>query len=254
LIGLEYLWATIARFEHELHHDLVSQKGAAAAGVEMDAVSAASGPSNLSADAELDPTRASAGSDSQANVYLLSARVRSLIVALLDSTDSMPPALRSAASCVRTVVEEKFPDATRRAIGGTIILRFINPAITLPERYCLLTTPDRKKTIAPDADLRRQYTMASKVLQCLANGVLMGKKEQYMSAMNSFILKNQEPLDEWLERISQPISFQETAITVPQDVLDASCQRLHRFFVINKQKVCPAIEDPQIRAAIEALI
>ena len=101
MVGLEYLWLTLARFVHELDH-LARQKdgrgasaaavGNAGAGNDEEAGAGDGGAvSVLSTEFEVDPTKLGAGADEEAQTYMLSQRARQLVLCITQSTPHLPP-------------------------------------------------------------------------------------------------------------------------------------------------------------------
>jgi len=270
MVGLEYLWMTLARFIHELNHLVESSKaqsGAKSKSVELESVSSTTttttttttteSMSILSAELEVDPTKLSAGADEESNSYMLSQRARQLLLCILNSTQYMPAGLRYIAYNFAQDVHERFPGSERIAIGGTFFLRFICPALIAPHSYALLMTPDRKKPVVPNDQLQRQLVLLGKVLQNLANGVLFGKKEPFMIRMNQFITKNLESVGQWMDEISSSnASFHESPTNVPQDTLMDSYQFILAHITTNLRKIHTNLEQaqapPQLYASLEA--
>jgi len=267
MVGLDYLWMTLARFIHELNHLVESSKvqsSSRSKNVELESVSSSStnastgeSMSILSAELEVDPTKLSAGSDEESNSYMLSQRARQLLLCILNSTQYMPSELRFVAYSLAHDVHERFPGSERIAIGGTFFLRFICPALIAPHSYALLMTPDRKKPIVPNDQLQRQLVLLGKVLQNLANGVLFGKKEPFMIRMNQFITKNLESVGQWMDEISSSnSSFKESPTDVPQNVLTDSYQFVLAHITTNLRKIQANLQQaqapPQLYASLEA--
>jgi len=240
MVGLDYLWMTLARFIHELNHLANAKEGKK----ESDQDSGDGATSVLSTEFEVDPTKLAAGADEEMQSYALSQRARQLVLCILNSTQHLPPELRAFAVQLTSHVTQRFPDAEHIAIGGTFFLRFICPAIIAPHSYGLLMTPDRKKPVVPGDRLQRQLILLGKVLQNLANGVLFGKKEPFMIGMNDFISSNLEQVNEWMEQISKGNgSFSEQPGSVPKNtVLDS-----YNFLASHVRN-----NMPKIRSALQA--
>jgi len=64
-----------------------------------------------------------------------------------------------------------------------------------PHSYFLCREP-------PDSETQRQLLLVAKVLQNLSNNVQFGKKEEYMTPLNSFIEDNSNKMLEFLDKIS----------------------------------------------------
>ena len=255
MVGLEYLWLTLARFVHELDH-LARQKDrnkgksrgdASAAGSNGEEAEAGAGAvSVLSTEFEVDPTKLGAGADEEAQTYMLSQRARQLVLCITQSTPHLPAELRALAAMLAAKVAERFPDAEHIAVGGTFFLRFICPAVIAPHCYGLLLTPDRRTPVVPGDRLQRQLVLLGKVLQNLANGVLFGKKEPFMLPMNEFISNNLPLVNDWMDTISAStagVRFAEQATPVPPKTLTDS----YSFLAAHIRAAMP-----KIRAALQA--
>jgi len=241
MVGLNYLWMTLARFIHELNHLANAKEGKK----DADQDAGASGATSvLSTEFEVDPTKLAAGADEESQSYALSQRARQLVLCIINSTQHLPPELRSFAVKLTAHVTKRFPDAEHIAIGGTFFLRFICPAIIAPHSYGLLMTKDRKNPIVPSDRLQRQLILLGKVLQNLANGVLFGKKEPFMIGMNDFISSNLEQVNEWMEKISKGSdSFSEQPGSVPQKTVSDSYNFLASHVRNNMPKIRAALQE-----------
>ena len=82
--------------------------------------------------------------------------------------------------------------------------RLVNPALVTPDRFGMLPGG---ATLGKNA--RRNLTLITKLLQNLSNGVEFGKKEPYMTPMNSFINNNQKRMNEYLTKVAN-VSLQAT--------------------------------------------
>jgi len=215
------------------------------------------GCSILSTEFEVDPALLSAGSDEETNSYMLSQRARQLLVCILNSKSHMPTDLRYLIASLAHEAGQRFPGSERIAIGGTLFLRFLCPALIAPHCYALLMTPDRKKPIVPSDQLQRQLVLLGKVLQNLANGVLFGKKEPFMARMNQFITKNLDSVGKWMDELSsQPPYFLESATEVPQNTLQDSYQFVLSHINTNLRKIQTNLNQanasPDLYASLEA--
>lgn len=83
---------------------------------------------------------------------------------------------------LRREVSKKFPTGADSIVGGFIFLRFFSPAIVLPVSYGVISSVPSTKAV-------RGMTLAAKVLQNTANGVLFDNNN-YFKFANEFILKN----------------------------------------------------------------
>ena len=260
MVGLEYLWHTLARFVHELSHlaDVQDraerrQKRKSDSNVELEEASGmhdstttttttttsnGGGPSILSTEFEVDPTKLGAGADEEAQAYMLAQRARQLVLCITQSTAHMPAALRGVAHRLAEAVGARFPGCEHIAIGGTFFLRFLCPALLAPHCYALLMTPDRRRPVTPSARLQRQLVLLGKVLQNLANGVLFGKKEPFMVRMNHFIARNLPAVGQWMDDISSGAApASEAPVDVPRATLADSLLFLRTHVAANLPKI-----------------
>jgi len=243
MVGLNYLWMSLARFMHELNHLAKSKDG------KKDDERQVNTDSNeqvsiLSTEFEVDPSKLASGADEESQSYMLSQRARQLVLCITNSTQYLPPELRSFAAKLKTRVTQRFSDADHIAIGGTFFLRFICPAVIAPQSYGLLMTPDRKSPVTPSDSLQRQLVLLGKVLQNLANGVLFGKKEPFMIGMNDFITNNLPAINDWMDTISSGdgSGYSENPTSVPDKVVSDSYSFLASHVRTNMRKIRSALE------------
>ena len=104
-----------------------------------------------------------------------------------------PIPIRRLCAIMHQSVLQKYPQHGSIAIGSFFFLRFINPALTLPEQYALVPS-------VPTPDVRRSMILITKVLQQLANEVDVFK-EQYMAPFAPFVQKHKEPLRNFYREI-----------------------------------------------------
>ena len=266
MVGLEYLWLTLARFVHELDH-LARQKDGhtrpnSSGGEDEANVGGGDGTvSVLSTEFEVDPTKLGAGADEEAQTYMLAQRARQLVLCITQSTAHLPAELRALAAMLAAKVAERFPDAEHIAIGGTFFLRFICPAVIAPHCYGLLLTPDRRTPVVPGDRLQRQLILLGKVLQNLANGVLFGKKEPFMLSMNDFIASNLPLVNDWMDTISTApagVRFAEQATPVPPRTLADSYSFLAAHIRATMPKIRAALQaqnaPPELAQRLEAAV
>jgi hypothetical protein len=106
---------------------------------------------------------------------------------------------RIIASYFAEFAREWSPSQVWPLVGGFLLLRYVNPALSTPEVYGLL--PDGK---LPSAKARRNLVLITKILQNLSNGVEFGKKELYMMKVNSFIVEYKKKMESYFQTV---ISF-----------------------------------------------
>ena len=286
MVGLDYLWMTLARFVHKLSHLADVQDQAtrdesrrchtkSSGTVELEESSGmhdtggttttttttttTSGVSILSTEFEVDPTKLAAGADEETQSYMLAQRARQLVVCIVQSTPHLPAELRFVAHRLAQEVGARFPGCERIAIGGTFFLRFICPALLAPHCYALLMTPDRRRPVVPGDHLQRQLVLLGKVLQNLANGVLFGKKEPFMVRMNQFITRNLDTVGQWMDAISSDATpCREAAADVPRATLADSHKFLLAHVAANLGKIQASLEQaaapPELFASLRDLV
>jgi len=107
--------------------------------------------------------------------------------------EMMPSEVRTVASYIAQISDSLQLD-TPVLIGGYIMLRFFNPAIATPDVYGLV-----KKGKGDHG--QRNLILISKIIQNLANGVLFGQKEQYMTSLNDFLGEKISEMREYLSSV-----------------------------------------------------
>jgi hypothetical protein len=169
IVGVKYLFNTLARFIYELNK--ISELSAKAKGKRNTTIG--SGQSLLSIEMEVDPDRfgESALTDSEANVYQLILTCQKVFHVIRQSVKDIPKEFKIVFQSINSSVMEKFnsKDAILKAVGGFFFLRFIGPAITAPHAYGLLENP-------PNENAQRQLVLIGKVMQNLANMTMPGIK------------------------------------------------------------------------------
>jgi neurofibromin 1 len=141
---------------------------------------------------EVDPDKVLPGADVVQNVAALSDVCDALLQSIFKHVQACPLPIRRLCAIMHDSVQEKFPQHGSIAIGSFFFLRFINPALSLPEQYELVPS------VTPD--VRRSMILITKVLQQLANEVDTFK-EQYMAPFAPFVLKHKERLHRFYREI-----------------------------------------------------
>jgi hypothetical protein len=188
IVGIKYLFETVARFINELEQ-LSSRKSKAANG---DAVgepgdrtsrSMSSRNSLLTMEMEVDPNKFgdNAFTDSEANVYQLILACQKVFTTIRTSVKEIPPEFKRIFINMQDAIMKKFQseEAVYKSIGGFFYLRFVAPAITAPQAYGLLEHP-------PNPVCQRQLVLIGKVIQNLANMIMPGAKETFMLQVRFF--------------------------------------------------------------------
>jgi len=115
---------------------------------------------------EVDPTRIDDSSDSNREAVRNAERLTKLADALLDNIRKRyfkcPPSLRKVFELLSLHTAKKFPELRWKMVGAVFFLRFINPALSQPEKYGLVS---KEVTMGN----RRALVMLSKMLQFVTN-------------------------------------------------------------------------------------
>jgi len=186
---------------------------------------------------ELDPQKMINEDDVEVNTYSLLLYCQRILVAILKSAPICPSELRSFFKEVKDYVEPKFPGSWEKAIGGFLFLRLLCSAITVPDSYGL--TKD-----IPSPNARRNLVLVAKVLQNLANNVLFGDKETYMTKLNDFISTNIPKLSIFYDQL---LSIQTTSIVetpkIHQTVKTNSLLTVHNHIILFQKKFQTQLQD-----------
>ncbi|EGG15734.1 RasGTPase-activating protein [Cavenderia fasciculata] len=122
------------------------------------------------------------------------------IESIIGSIDSVPYGIRWICRQIRELVKTKFPQATRAQtcglIGGFFLLRYINPAVVSPQAFMLVDAKLSNNT-------KKNLTYPAKMMQNLANNIEFGGvKEFFMAPLNTFLDRNKERLNDFLEQLT----------------------------------------------------
>eukprot|EP00009_Paramoeba_aestuarina_P005955 CAMPEP_0201507994 /NCGR_PEP_ID=MMETSP0161_2-20130828/1471_1 /ASSEMBLY_ACC=CAM_ASM_000251 /TAXON_ID=180227 /ORGANISM="Neoparamoeba aestuarina, Strain SoJaBio B1-5/56/2" /LENGTH=627 /DNA_ID=CAMNT_0047902501 /DNA_START=52 /DNA_END=1935 /DNA_ORIENTATION=- len=150
---------------------------------------------NSDADYEIDPTRVSAGSSVDANVMNLLSVCQMFMAKITASKfTNVPYGIRHVSRFLADITKEKFPDGLYSIIGGLFFLRFVCPALLVPQD---LGVYDGEMP----AGAKRALLLISKTLMNLSNGVKFGKKENFMIPMNDFIEGNEVAIRKFFDSL-----------------------------------------------------
>ncbi|KAJ3207847.1 Ras GTPase activating protein ira2 [Dinochytrium kinnereticum] len=199
---------------------------------------------------EIDPVKMTERDDLTTNHKNLKMLVKRLLDALTSNHERLPAPIREVCANISTIVGRRFPEARVTSVGAVLFLRFICPVIVAPEGHDIVAPIQSK-------EVRRGLVLATKVIQNLANNVLFGAKEAFMTELNDLLRKNIARVHAFLRNVStpaaQPPSSNETKLTVsieaaisPTTALDGESEtavseydlmRLHRLLCINLDKI-----------------
>jgi len=220
MIGIEYLFKTLAKYVAELE---ASQKQEKAQELEL---------MNTYLEFEVDPTKMSQDEDENVNKLQLQLVVQIIFNSIMKSIPHMPAPILTICQHLKEVVKEHFPgkDLEYKAISAFLFLRFICPAIAAPNAYGLLPEP-------PSASVQRQLVLLSKILQNLANGLRFGKKEEFMMKLNDFIDSNILTLQRFYDHLSTPKDTNTKPYAIPATVKENALCWLHTHIATNFAKL-----------------
>ncbi|KAJ3122925.1 Ras GTPase activating protein ira2 [Nowakowskiella sp. JEL0407] len=170
---------------------------------------------------ETDPNKLSPTEDLDTNLKNLKIVSQAFLDAIILNQKSLPPAMSAVCAMIARVVGAKIPDAALTAVGSFIFLRFVCPAIISPEVHELVIQPISSK------ELKRGLILIAKVIQSLANNVLLGLKENFMANFNDFLILNSPKVHGFLRDVakSNPPTTIELPLNSRPDELDI--RRLH---------------------------
>lgn len=145
---------------------------------------------------EIDSARLDEDDDIDMNQKNLLRLTNEILNSVLRSAPDFPPQLNLMCICLRDVLDKKYPntDASLKAVGTVIFLRFINPAIVSPYEAGVTDKQLKPKTM-------RGLMLVSKILQNIANNVEFSK-EEHMLPFNDFVRGQFEPIRKWANEIS----------------------------------------------------
>lgn len=140
-----------------------------------------------------------------------------LIERIVDNVQALPQQFKELCIHLKREAEHKFPDeyprTTFASVGGFLFLRFLCPALVVPQKYGLLE-------IAPGPQISRDLMMLSKVLQTVANGVFFGKKEEYLLELNDFVKDHQSRLLQMFDELARDDTIKTRPRSLSADRLD----------------------------------
>lgn len=109
----------------------------------------------------------------------------------------IPPLIRALLAVIAEEAEKYgLKDHIEPLVGNMLILRFVTPAIAIPEYYG--TAP---ADCFPSSRARRNLVLVSKLIQALSNQVTPGSSEGFMSYFDSFYSKNIEDFKKYIHKV-----------------------------------------------------
>ncbi|KAJ3107169.1 Ras GTPase activating protein ira2 [Phlyctochytrium bullatum] len=219
---------------------------------------------------EIDPVKMSERDDSTTNHKNLKMLVKRLLDAITSNHERVPAPIRDVCATISSIVGRRFPEARVTSVGAVLFLRFICPVIVAPEGHDIVPPIQSK-------EVRRGLVLATKVIQNLANNVLFGAKEAFMTELNELLRKNIARVHAFLRNVSTSAqtSGSETKLKISIEaainptntaeydgvtVSEYDFMRLHRLLAMNLDKIegstavsstggKPSTESPSIPAS-----
>lgn len=207
IVGIQYLWKTLARSIHTLDDAGQSEDKRLTVGDKSSAPPSTGQVSMMDLGSlEVDPERLAERLEKEVDeavmadvsIYQLELLLKTsrIFKRVVDSVNSVPRELRMVAKRVKMFVTSKFPqdEMDYKGVNAFFFLRFICPAVMTPQIYGVLEHP-------PGETSQRYFVLISKTLQNLANGTLPSSKESYMAKMDEFVVDNKVTLHRFIDRL-----------------------------------------------------
>ena len=177
---------------------------------------------------EIDPDKLEPGSDLKSNIVNLLS-VSEMFIAKITASKftNVPYPIRCVCRQLAVATSEKFSDGLYSVIGGLFFLRFICPALTVPQEIGVWG-----EELSPSA--KRALLLITKTLMNLSNGVRFGKKEQYMVPMNDFIEQNEKGIRKFFDNLILPPGNQDEAQREEEEELKKQEQDRRDSFVADE--------------------
>ncbi|EFN88549.1 Neurofibromin [Harpegnathos saltator] len=181
---------------------------------------------------EIDDARISSNENIQQNGRNLIALTQNVFDGIVSSADRFPPQLRTMCHCLYQVLSQRFPQHPQNnivAVGTTIFLRFINPAIVAPQEMGIVCK-------AVPSSMQRGLTLMSKILQNIANHVEFSK-EQHMLPFNDFLRAHFETGQRFVIQITSNCETPGQTHHPMSFVSDANVLALHRLLWNHQERM-----------------
>eukprot|EP01096_Ripella_sp_DP13-Kostka_P016737 TRINITY_DN825_c0_g1_i2.p1 TRINITY_DN825_c0_g1~~TRINITY_DN825_c0_g1_i2.p1 ORF type:complete len:637 (+),score=310.15 TRINITY_DN825_c0_g1_i2:282-2192(+) len=127
---------------------------------------------------EINPAKLQPEETVEQNLQNLLKISKDLITAIKSSVANLPLIVASICSELHESTQQKFGQTGPQAISSFLLLRFICPALTMPDKYELLQECS--------LDLRRKLILIAKVIQAVFNQTIE-EKEEWMQAVLPFV-------------------------------------------------------------------
>jgi len=174
--------------------------------------------SNLTHAVEFDPAKMPPGSteeDIQRGAQDFEAIAKRFFNHLFMLAEDFPPCVSRILAPVCEAAEKKFPGRGSSVAGiGLVMLRYVSPAVLQPNQFCV-TAPD----LSPIA--LRVIVVLSKVIQMVANGIVVKPNDVAMQPLSGFIQSLFNPCAEFIKQCTAkpmvdplpPLQISETNIS-----------------------------------------
>lgn len=206
IIGVQYLWRTLARHIHTLNdageaEDSRQTNGSTGSPPStghvsmMDLGTLEVDPERLADKLEREVDEAIM-SDIAIYQYELLLKTGRIFKRVVESVSNVPRELRVISKRVKTLVHGKYAEHNMdyKGVCAFFFLRFICPAVMTPQVYGVLER-------SPGETSQRYFVLISKTLQALANDTLPSQKEAYMAKMDEFVVDNRLALQNFVNEL-----------------------------------------------------
>jgi len=212
LVGVPYIWEIFALPIAELEHRTKREeqrkstseaelRGAVVGSPKADNRKSKSMEMSLfsiSTNVEVNPEKLEKGQDKKVNQLQLQLLIQKIFVMIITNPEKFPAALRYLLYKVHEDLQEESSELTHLVMGNLLFLRFLCPALILPQQYGITEALPHKST-------QRTLVLMAKVLQNLSNKVEFGVKEGFMAPMNKFIEENIPKIEAFFDELGSPV-------------------------------------------------
>ena len=132
----------------------------------------------------------------ETNLPYLLKWVTTLLTAIFNSVDKIPPPILHLCVYLNRSVVQVFANGIVNALSGFFFLRFVCPTLASPE-----TLPGLR-THPPSPLMRRLLVLIAKIVQNVASMVEFGSKEDFMKPANPFIKEISPKMLRFYKKIS----------------------------------------------------
>jgi hypothetical protein len=150
-------------------------------------------------EASFEVNASKAGGEEKAlqNGKMLQSFTERLLDRIISSVPESPESIRILAHYLREYAVQKFPESTYSSVGGLLFLRYLCPALLVPEEWGLVSGP-------LSAKVSRNLVLVAKILQNIGNGIEFGTKEEYMMRMNAIVKTYLPEVQKFFDEFSSP--------------------------------------------------